>query len=105
MILMSDMRKWINLFESEGKWYTDEQLMNHFISDTNKIHWWEEFVYVPDQEYLYTAQDAFQKYMKYQLKPAWITDIHIKELEQNVRSAERIVSWKVITGPDDPDEY
>ncbi len=105
---MNDMRKWINLSEDdEGHWYSDEELRIEFISSGRINEWWASFEYVPKHELLSVAQDAFQKYMRWQAKPAWITDIRLPKEAltfDHGQYARGKFMWKVVTGPDDPDE-
>ena len=102
---MNNMRKWMSLVEAEeGKWYTDEELIVHFMGSYQQ-EWWESFMYVLDDEYLFTAQDAFQIYIKPELKPAWIVDMQMRPIQpRSVQFPVRPVSWKVVQGPEDPDE-
>jgi len=106
---MNNMRKWINLIENdqlEDNWYSDADVTLWF-SETAKSDIGGSFYKVRSQwfdlfggaeltlEKLYIAQDFFQKHVKVELKPAWITDM---------RFDKGSYFWKIERGPNDPDE-
>ena len=115
--MSTDIRKWMNLLESEGDWYSEAELMHKFITTANYEYWWETFIYTPTHEYLPTAQDAFQKFMKDEMKPAWISDVQIEASsslssrdfpgrgDDDIEYPSGKISWKVIQGEEDPDDY
>ena len=111
----TDMRKWmdeaVRLAEPHDGWYTDEELMDKFIASANHEYWWETFIYVPAHEYLMYGQHAFQKFMRYQMKPAWISDVRIESSSPLISNQDGQeypdgnIFWKVEQGEEDPDEY
>ena len=105
--MITDMRK-----HNPNKWYSEQKIFfgEHRLIDYDK-HYpeWRHMKYTkvratddwvdgkPSEKDFKIISDAFQKYVKEEVRPIWITDIHVADHSG--------WNFKFDTIEDDPDEY
>ena len=115
--MSTDLRKWINLVEDNrhnpNTWYSEQDMFfgKYRLIDYDKHYSkWRHMKWTmikatddwtngkPSLKDFKIISDMFQKYVKEELKPIWITDIHVHN--------DSGWNFKFDTiGEDDPDEY